>query len=55
MSNVNQKLPNAQPKPVAEAAEQKQRKPDDTSGIAVQAHFKIFDPASKQVYVEGRA
>lgn len=56
MPNANQTLPNAQPKMSASHTEQqKQRKPNDISGIAVHAHFKIFDPVSKQVHVEGRA
>lgn len=56
MPNANQILPNAQPTVSASSASQQtQRKPNETSGIAVQAHFKIFDPVSKQVHVEGRA
>lgn len=31
------------------------RKPNESGNINVQAHFKIFDPATKQVFVEGRA
>jgi hypothetical protein len=30
-------------------------KPNEKGNITVQAHFKIFDPQSKKVYVEGRA
>jgi hypothetical protein len=30
-------------------------KPNEHGSIIVQAHFKIFDPQTKQVYVEGRA
>lgn len=56
MPNANQISPNAQTTVSASQAEQqKQRKPNDISGIAIQAHFKIFDPVSKQVHVEGRA
>jgi hypothetical protein len=31
-----------------------QKKPDDSGTIAVNAHFKIFDPNTKEVYVEDR-
>jgi hypothetical protein len=31
------------------------RKPNENGTISVQAHMKIFDPATKKVYVEGRA
>lgn len=55
MPNANQILPNSQPNSAAQVPAQPERKPNEISGIAVQAHFKIFDPASKQVYVEGRA
>lgn len=40
--------PIQQPKPA-------ERKPNDIGSISVQAHVKIFDPATKQVFVEGRA
>ena len=32
-----------------------ERKPNDLGTVSVQAHMKIFDPATKQVFVEGRA
>ena len=51
MSNTQQKQPNW-PKPQAAAPA---RKPNDAGMVIVQAHMKIFDPKSKQVYVEGRA
>lgn len=47
-SNSNQK-PNV-PIPASTA-----RKPNESGAIVVQAHMKIFDPVSRQVYVEGRA
>ena len=50
MSNTTQKQPNL-PKPQPVQA----RKPNDAGAIVVQAHMKIFDPQTKQVYVEGRA
>jgi hypothetical protein len=31
-----------------------QKKPNETGSISVQAHLKIFDPATKRTYVEGR-
>ena len=31
------------------------KKPNEAGKIIVQAHMKIFDPQTKQVYVEGRA
>lgn len=54
MLNIQPKQPEKpvvqQPSPAVAA-----RKPNDSGHISVQAHFKIFDPATKQVYVEGRA
>jgi hypothetical protein len=51
MSNTMQKQPEkAQPEQKAQA-----RKPNEQGSIVVQAHMRIFDPATKQVYVEGRA
>lgn len=51
MSNTQPKLSenNSVPQPVAT------RRPNESGTIAVQAHMKIFDPVTKQVYVEGRA
>ena len=40
---------------VQQPAKQQARKPNDKGNITVQAHFKIFDPQTKKVYVEGRA
>ena len=31
------------------------RKPDENSGILVESKIKIFDPETKEVYIEGRA
>jgi hypothetical protein len=42
-ANVNQKQPSSQ------------KKPNERGSFEVQAHFKVFDPQTKQVYVEGRA
>ena len=34
---------------------QLERQPDEKSGIHVQGHVKIFDPETKEVFVNGRA
>lgn len=34
---------------------QPQRQPDEKGGIHVQGHIKIFDPETKEVFVNGRA
>lgn len=31
------------------------KRPNETGSISVEAHVKIFDPNSKEVYVEKRA
>jgi hypothetical protein len=31
------------------------KQPDERSGIHVQGHIKIFDPQTKEVFVNGRA
>jgi hypothetical protein len=31
------------------------KKPDERGGIHVQGHIKIFDPQTKEVFVNGRA
>jgi hypothetical protein len=31
------------------------KQPDERSGIQVQGHIKIFDPQTKEVFVNGRA
>lgn len=49
MSNTQQKPLIQQPAP------QQARKPNEKGNVTVQAHMKIFDPQTKQVYVEGRA
>jgi hypothetical protein len=48
MSNTAQKTPGVQQPQTA------QKKPNETGSISVQAHLKIFDPATKKTYVEGR-
>lgn len=40
---------------VKATAQPAQRRPNDTGSVVVQAHMKIFDPVTKQVFVEGRA
>ena len=34
---------------------QPEKKPDEKGGIHLQGHIKIFDPETKEVYVNGRA
>lgn len=31
------------------------RRPNEQGSFSVEAHFKIFDPKTREVYVEGRA
>ena len=55
MQNIDsKKLLPTQP---AKQTEQRvsERRPNDQGTVIVQAHMKIFDPKTKQVYVEGRA
>jgi hypothetical protein len=35
--------------------EKPSKKPDDRGSVQIDAHIKIYDPNSEQVYVEGRA
>lgn len=46
--NIMPNQPNNAPKPGA-------KKPNETGSISVQGFVKIFDPATKQVFVEKRA
>ncbi len=32
-----------------------QKRPNETGSISVEAHVKIFDPKTKEIYVEKRA
>ena len=50
MSNTKQNT--TTPKTVAQTTPSK---PNDKGNVTVQAHMKIFDPKTKEVYVEGRA
>jgi hypothetical protein len=52
MLNIQPKQPVSPVVPQPKSAE---RKPNDLGTVSVQAHMKIFDPATKQVFVEGRA
>jgi hypothetical protein len=38
-----------------EVANTKDKKPNDTGSISVEGFVKIFDPSTKQVFVEKRA
>lgn len=49
MSNTDSK------KPAQSQAQAPQRKPNERGTVDVQAHVRIFDPKTKQVFVEGRA
>lgn len=51
MSNTQSK-PNEKPVTNAQPAA---RKPNDSGTVVIQAHMKIYDPVTKQIYVEGRA
>lgn len=51
MSNT-QSTPNE--KPVVNV-QPSARKPNDAGTVVIQAHMKIYDPVTKQIYVEGRA
>jgi hypothetical protein len=42
-------------KPAAAAVQPKPARPNETGSISVQAHMRIFDPATQKTYVEGRA
>lgn len=35
--------------------QQPEKKPDEKGGIYVQGHLKIFDPETKEVFMDGRA
>jgi hypothetical protein len=37
------------------AAQQKPARPNEKGSISVQAHMRIFDPATQKTFVEGRA
>jgi len=39
----------------AQKQEQKPQRPNETGTISVQAHMRIFDPATQKTYAEGRA
>jgi hypothetical protein len=44
-----------QNKPAATTQQQKPKRPNEQGTISVQAHFRIFDPATQKTIVEGRA
>jgi hypothetical protein len=44
-----------QNKPAAPTQQQKPKRPNEQGTISVQAHFRIFDPATQKTLVEGRA
>ena len=44
-----------QNKPSVPGTPQAPRRPNEQGTISVQAHFRIFDPATQKTLVEGRA
>ncbi len=46
-NNIEEKNKEVKPQP--------DRQPDERGGIQVQGHIKIFDPETKEVFVNGRA
>jgi hypothetical protein len=46
---------NNMPKPAIPVANPATKRPNETGSISVQGFVKIFDPATKQVFVEKRA
>jgi len=46
---INKNMDEKQPTP------QPEKNPDEKSGIYVEGRIKIFDPETKEVYVNGRA
>lgn len=46
--------PQQQQTPQVETKQQ-QRRPNEQGSFDIQAHVKIFDPQTKEVYLEGRA
>lgn len=46
---------NEQKQPAQPAVEQKPKRPNETGSINVEGFVRIFDPTSKEVYVEKRA
>ena len=48
-------IENNQPKQANTTAKPAAKRPNETGSISVQGFVKIFDPATKQVFVEKRA
>ena len=49
-------MTNTQPTPSTDTDKKSQpARPNEQGAIVVQSHMRIFDPVSKQIYVEGRA
>jgi len=55
MKNVDQKPPVNTVPVGAGTQNSSQKKPNDQGTVTVQAYMKIFDPNTKQTFVEGRA
>lgn len=46
---LNDELPETEP------VKPEHTEPDDTSGMVIQSFFKISDPESGEIYIQGRA
>ena len=55
MHIINQINKNMEENKQEQVAAQPEKKPDEKGGILVNGHIKIFDPETKEVYVNGRA
>lgn len=55
MQNIDPKQPVVAQVNTKPEQRSNERRPNDQGTVTVQAHMKIFDPNSKQIYVEGRA
>lgn len=51
----NKEKPEQQQKIVETDSSPKKRKPDELSGLNVEARIKIFDPETGKIYLQGRA
>jgi hypothetical protein len=49
LENENKMLENTQ-----EIAQEESKKPDETGGFHFEGHIKIFDPETKEVYIDKR-
>ena len=54
MENLDKNKPIVEKEPVVQNND-KNKRPNDFGSVQIDAHFKIYDPNTQQVYVEGRA